>query len=85
MSFVATRWAWNEILAPNSKLVLLCLAKFSNDEHQCWPSQSTIAQQTGINVEDVREAIKALKEHGLMTSERGDRRMIYTLKVEVAS
>lgn len=81
MSFVATKWAWEpgKFLEKGEKLVLLCLASFANKDRQCWPSYRTITAKTGMAECEVRENLQSLRELKLITSERGDRRMIYTL------
>ncbi|WP_182417274.1 helix-turn-helix domain-containing protein [Bartonella sp. HY038] len=54
-------------------MVLICLANFSNEFGECWPSQATIAQETELCVRTVRDWLKKLEERGLISRLRRHR------------
>lgn len=58
---------WKIKLPPTQKIVLVCLADFSDDYGKCFPSVDTIAERTGLNSRSVRRAISDLEKHGLIT------------------
>ncbi|WP_407545983.1 helix-turn-helix domain-containing protein [Vibrio parahaemolyticus] len=68
MSIKIQSYAW-DILAfkGNTKLVVLCLADFANDEGCCWPSLSTVARKSGVSVSTVKSIIKSLVEGGWLS------------------
>lgn len=71
MSFAALNWAWNaETGSPGRKLVLIGLAQFTNEEHQAWPSQKTLAKRTEQSERTVREHLTWLEENGFISSEK---------------
>ena len=69
MSVLASAWAWTIELSSTTKLVLLCLADFSNDDGISYPSIKTIASKTGTSSKTVREHIAKLKKSDLIISE----------------
>ena len=69
MSVLASAWAWTIELSSTTKLVLLCLADFSNDDGVSYPSVKTIASKTGTSSKTVREHIAKLIKAKLLISE----------------
>ena len=41
-------WAWQQLLKPVPKLVLMALADAADDEGVCWPSVATLASKVGV-------------------------------------
>lgn len=63
MGYKFVDWAWEqETQTPSEKLVLLALARRSNDSGFCWPSVARIALDTGVSERSVQRAIKTLNE-----------------------
>jgi hypothetical protein len=48
MSIRAMNWAWDVLLPPTAKLVLLALADIADDAGSCWPSQNVIAAKCSV-------------------------------------
>lgn len=84
MSIRAFKWAKREILAraalsgeqPHQVLssaesfVLLMIADHYNDEwKRSWPSQSTLARETGLSVKTVVRSVESLRARELLLSE----------------
>lgn len=70
MTVRAMAWAWDQPCpSPAAKLVLLKLADHANFENECWPSQATIARDTGLCRQTVNAVVKDLVEAGLISSE----------------
>lgn len=70
MSNAASTWAWKQKCPDaGTKLVLLKLADYADDEGICWPAQKTIADQTGLPRESVCRAVKRLAEQGFLSIE----------------
>lgn len=67
MSIKAINWAWKQSLPPGQKLVLIRLADRADDNGECWPSQKSIAEDTGQNERTVRRIVKQLESRGLLT------------------
>jgi len=55
---------WKIDLQPTTKLVLVCLADFADDNGRCYPSALLIAGRTGLNERSVRRAISSLENDG---------------------
>ena len=66
MSVAALNWAFWDVgqmsMAP--KLVLIALADYADDRHQCWPAYDTLASKTSMGRTSVYSAIKKLAEMG---------------------
>ena len=61
---------WESDLLPLDKLVLLCLAKYSDASgRSSKPAQATISRLTGIGARRVRTALATLKQRGLIVAE----------------
>ena len=54
-------------LKPSDKLVLGALDYRQRDKHDCYPGQTKIAEDTGLNRDTVNQAIRRLKTAGLLT------------------
>ena len=47
-----------------SKMVLVALASFANDNGVCWPAMHTLTARAGVSMASLRRAIKALIKSG---------------------
>ena len=71
MSIAALNWAWSqECPTPTSKLVLLALADKANDDGECWPGMSTVAEMAGVSVRQVSTHLARLEDEGLLVRRR---------------
>ena len=59
--------AQRQDLKPSDKLVWGALDSRQRDKHDCFPSQTRIAKDTGLNRDTVNQAIRRLKTAGLLT------------------
>jgi hypothetical protein len=50
---------------------MLALADFSNEEGECFPSVSTLAEKSRVSERHVQKVISHLQQHGLVTVEKG--------------
>lgn len=66
MSAKATFWAWEQNIDGFTKLVLLSLANYANDEDESWHSYARIAKATGISRVSVINHCKKLEQMGLL-------------------
>ena len=67
MSFQAMAWAVEQDLPVKQKMVLLMLANRTNhDTGRCDPSMDKLSKDCGMSKTSVKEAIRALKELGLV-------------------
>lgn len=84
MSIKATNWAWSLALPPTVKLVLVSMANHADDEGECWPLQSRIAEMTGLTDRAVRYVMHGLRASGLVRSQGGKgRRGVFFLALEI--
>jgi len=68
MSFKAIGWALKQNCKhPTSKLVLVLLANYCNDENECYPSQDHIAKRAGCTSRCIIDHIKKLELLKLIT------------------
>ena len=84
----AKRCALSQAPSPSSKLVFMVLASFVNGpDEAAWPSQSTLAEMTGLTARGVRNATKQLAAAGLIRVEQGggDKSIRYRLTPELSS
>ena len=82
----AKRCALSTAPSPSSKLLFMVLASFVNGpDEAAWPSQSTLAEMTGLTVQGVRNATKQLEAAGRIRVERkgGDKGIRYWLEAQV--
>lgn len=47
-----------------AKVVLLCLARYSNGRGECFPSQVTLAEDACVSERTVRDSLRWLQDHG---------------------
>ena len=71
MSVRATKWAWSLTLPTTVKFVLIALADHADDDGECWPSQSRIAEMTGLTDRTVRYVLHGLSLSGLVKTGGG--------------
>jgi len=64
-------WEYSHLRDQSQLLVMLALADFSNEEGECFPSVSTLAEKSRVSERHVRKVISHLQEHGLVTVEKG--------------
>lgn len=72
MSLRAISWAWKH--GPKNQgelLVLLALADFANDDGECWPAMSTIAEKARVTERATRRIIRRLEVSGFLRVETG--------------
>ena len=91
MSWQATAWAMSSKTgAPATKLTLLGMANYADENGVCWPSQETLAKDTEQSIDTVQRHVKKLVALGLIRVERraGNRGQwagkIYYLNMDVA-
>ena len=66
-----TEWAWEQKLPATEKLVLLALARHTNNgSGLCWPSTATLGDLTGLHNQTVSRAITRLRKRRLISRER---------------
>jgi biotin operon repressor len=69
MSFEAMAWAVKQKLPVKQKIVLLMLAdRINKDTGRCDPSIPRLAEDCGMSESSVKEALRALKEDGLVVA-----------------
>ncbi|WIX32538.1 DnaT-like ssDNA-binding domain-containing protein [Salinicola sp. JS01] len=80
MSLFAMSWARQSLktlptdVKTPSRLALMLLADYANEEHVCWPSIRAMSEEMGCSVRSVQRAIDLLEQRGLVTvEERQDR------------
>ena len=75
MSFEWVRWVKSQKgLRPPEKAVLGWIADYYNDEKgYAWPSQETLAEDTGYNRSTISRACRSLQEKGLLSWEKNMR------------
>lgn len=80
MSYAWQDEVWKLELSSGAKLVLLALAHRANETGMCYPSVSTIAEYTGMNIKTTRKAILKLEVDGYIRIDRRNRKVsIYHL------
>jgi predicted transcriptional regulator len=71
MSVAAIKWASRQKIRSSVAMrVLLSLAEKANRAGECFPSQATIAGETGYSKRSVEYAMKALEEWGFITRKK---------------
>lgn len=71
MSTSALKWAARQKLRSGvTKSLLLALADYANKAGECWPSQATLAAQTGYSKRSIEYALKALEDCGLISRKK---------------
>lgn len=67
MSVQAIGWALSvKTNSPSSKLVLVTIANYADEQGFCWPSQGLIARQSEQSVDSVQRRLKELIHLGLL-------------------
>lgn len=69
MSIQAITWALKTDLPTGRKFVLVALANYVDQDNRCWPSQSRLAADTGMDERTVRRHLKTLEEAGILQRE----------------
>lgn len=57
---------YGEQLGAYGLSILMCLARFANQELVCWPAVTTLAKRTGMSRRQALKQINLLKELGLI-------------------
>lgn len=63
-------WAWEQLLKPGPKFVLVALADHSDGSGICWPGHELIADKCGLSRQTVVEHLAMLEREAFITSER---------------
>ncbi|WP_414645079.1 helix-turn-helix domain-containing protein [Bradyrhizobium sp.] len=75
MSWQATAWAVRQKVEPPArKLLLLVIATYADKHGICWPSQGTLAEDTGMSLDTVQRHTKRLKDGGFLSITRPPKR-----------
>lgn len=71
MSVKVMSLVWDSpAFAGNSKLVMLCLADYANDEGLCWPSIGSIERKCSVSRSTVKAQLKKLENEGFLSIQR---------------
>jgi hypothetical protein len=71
MSVQAISWALSvKAGSATNKAVLLVLANYANQSHDCWPAFERVAEEAECSVSTVRRAIVEMEKLGLLKRER---------------
>lgn len=71
MSIQALSWCiTKEIPNPTSKLVLMILCNYANENNQSYPSEKHLGKIVGVSDRSIRRCIKQLSELGLLVVEQ---------------
>lgn len=71
MSIRAVKWAWSLGVPSTVKLVLVALADHADEDGDCWPAQSRIAEMTGLTDRTVRYVMHGLRASELIKTDGG--------------
>ena len=72
MSIWAVNWALNEQLpSPTSKLLLVAIANFANDEDEAWPHLETLESMVGVSKRTVLRGLRELCDGGWISRLQG--------------
>ena len=76
MSIEASNAVWRHSKAKGAnRLIMLCLANYTNGSGVAWPSADTISNDTGVSERQITRAIASLEHDGeLQIVEKGDGR-----------
>src|SRR5688572_24259794 len=77
MSVKAISWAIEQNVTPaGAKLLLIVLANYANDKHQCWPSKATLAADCSMSNSTVCKYLIELQQSKLISvTKRFDERL----------
>ena len=68
MSIKVMQWAWEQaIFNGTRKLVLLALADRANDDGECWPGITSLADKCSIPRRTLIRALTDLEEQGFLS------------------
>jgi hypothetical protein len=68
MSVKAITWAIEQTVTPaGAKLLLIVLANYANEKHQCWPSKATLAGDCSMSNSTVCKYLSELREANLIS------------------
>jgi len=71
MSVKAITWSIEQDVRPaGAKLLLIVLANYANDKHQCWPSKATIASDCSMSKSTVCKYLLDLQKAGIIAVEQ---------------
>ena len=65
-SYRALDWAWKQQLPPTAKLVLINLAGRIDQAYSCYPSLTTICEDTGLSRSSVTRTLNLLEDNDLL-------------------
>ena len=72
--YKATDFAWEApVTSSFERLVILALAKFSDDAGRCFPSVEKLTAITHLNRKTVFSALKALSQSGVVSAQKSER------------
>lgn len=67
MSIDALSWAFSlDLPGPATKLTLLALANYANEDHESYPSQKTLSKRTCLSERAIRKHLVILEELGIL-------------------
>jgi hypothetical protein len=66
MSFQAMTWAVKAKLPSREKFLLIMMANYADDTGKCWPSVTTLMNDTGFCRRTVMNSIKTLSDMGAL-------------------
>ena len=83
MSVKAMTWVWTlkGIPAP-TRLVLLALADWADDEGVAFPAIATVASKCELSIRTVQRHLRAAEQHGLLTTTQRSSSSLYKLPVQ---
>lgn len=71
MSIKVMTMVWDSpVFSGNTKLIMLCLADYANDEGLCWPSIDSVARKCNVSRSTVKSQLRRLAEQGVLTAQR---------------
>jgi helix-turn-helix protein len=71
MSVKAITWAIEQNVTPaGAKLLLIVLANYANEKHQCWPSKVTLAADCSMSKSTVCKYLLELQQADVITVEQ---------------
>jgi hypothetical protein len=71
MSVKAITWAIEQNVTPaGAKLLLIVLANYANDKHQCWPSKATLAADCSMSNSTVCKYLSELQQARLISVQK---------------
>jgi len=71
MSIEAINWCKTKNCnTPSTKLVLVWLANYADQDHSCFPSEKHLGELCGISDRQVRRCIDWLEKNDLLTKQR---------------